>query len=193
MKRVQILEPVLHGHRAIGVVQRPELAAAVGNISCTSAAFAELSAEILGAGNALRFRARGTSMLPLVRDGDVLLVAPVHPATARIGDLVLCSNAAGRIVVHRVTRKEVSPEGRWFTVQGDAAARPDGLIPGAQVYGRVTAIERGGANIDVDRPVMRMLGWLAALRSRWNLGCRPGLRLATRLVKRLPVFSRYLA
>jgi hypothetical protein len=78
-------------------------------------------------------------------------------------------------------------------VQGDAAARPDGLIPGAQVYGRVVAIERGAAHIDLDRPVTRMLGWLAALRSRWNLGRAPGFWLATRLVKRLPVFSRYLA
>jgi signal peptidase len=193
VKRAQILGPVLSANGATGVVQWPEPAAAVGNISCTSAAFAELSAEILGAGNALRFRARGTSMLPLVRDGDVLLVAPVHPAMVQIGDLVLCSSEGGRVVVHRVIRKEVSQEGRWFTVQGDAAARADGAIPEAQVYGRVAAIERGAANIDLDRPVMQMLGWLAALRSRWNLGCRPGFWLATRLVKRLPVFSRYLA
>jgi len=192
MKRVQILEPVLHGHRAMGVVQRPEPAAAVGNISCTSAAFAELSAEILGSGKALRFQARGDSMSPLVRDGDVLLVRPVHPAAVQIGDLVLCSSEGRRVVVHRVIRKQVSQERLRFTVQGDQVARPDGLIPGGQVYGRVLAIERDAAQIDMDRPVMRMLGWLAALRSRWNLGCRPGLRLATRLVKRLPVFSRYL-
>jgi signal peptidase len=193
MKRVQILEPVLHGHRATGVVQGPGPAAAVGNISCTSAAFADLSAEILGAGNALRFRARGTSMLPLVRDGDVLLVRPVHPATVRIGDLVLCSSEAGRVVVHRVIRKEVGQEGRWFTVQGDAVPHTDGVIPGRKVYGRVVAIERGAAHIDLDGPVMRTLGWLAALRSRWNLGRGSGFWLATRLVKRLPVFSRYLA
>jgi len=193
MKRVQILEPVLHGHRAIGVVQRPEPAAAVGNISCTSAAFAELSAELLRAGQGLRFEALGASMSPLVRDGDVLLIMPVHPTAVRIGDLVLCSNAAGRVVVHRVTRKVVGREGRWFTVQGDAVARPDGMIPEAQIYGRVVAIERDGAHIALDGPVMRTLGWLAALRSRWNLGGGSGFWLATRLVKRLPVLSRYLA
>jgi len=190
---VQILEPALLANRAIGVVQWPEPLATVGSIPCTSAAFAELSAEVLRSGKALRFRAPGVSMSPLVRDGDVLLVRPVHPATVRIADLVLCSSEAGRVVVHRVIRKEVGQEGRWFTVQGDAAARADGAMPEAQVYGRVTAIERGAAKIDLDRPVMRMLGWLAALRSRWNLGRAPGFWLATRLVKRLPVFSRYLA
>lgn len=166
--------------------------ASVGSIPCTSAAFAELSAEILRAGKALRFRAPGVSMLPLVRDGDVLLVRPVHPAAVRVGDLVLCSSEAGRIVVHRVVRRLAGPDARSFTVQGDAAARADGAIPEAQVYGRVVAIERGAAHIDLDRPVMRTLGWLAALRSRWNLGRGSGFWLATRLVKRLPVFSRYL-
>jgi signal peptidase I len=170
-----------------------EPAATVGDISCTLADFAELSAEILGAGKALRFRARGDSMSPLVRDGDVLLVRPVDMAAVRVGDLVLCSSEGGRVVVHRVIRREVNQEGHWFTVQGDAVARPDGLIPGAQVYGRVVAIERGAARIELHRPVTRTLGWLAALRSRWNLGRGPGFRLATRLVKRLPVFSRYLA
>jgi hypothetical protein len=163
------------------------------SFSCTSAGFAELSAEILLAGKALRFRAPGASMWPLVRDGDVLLVRPVHPAAVRIGDLVLCSNAPGRVVVHRVTCKVVGREGHWFTVQGDAVARPDGVIPEAQVYGRVVAIERGGAHFDTDRTVMRMLSGLAVLSSRWNLGRVPGFRLATWLVKRLPVFSGYLA
>jgi hypothetical protein len=191
IKGVLIPEPVPHGHKAMGVGQRP--AAAVGSIACTSAAFAELSAEILRAGKALRFEAPGASMSPLVRDGDVLLVRPVRPAAVRIGDLVLCSNAPGRVVVHRVIRKGISREGHWFTVQGDAVAQPDGVIPGKRVYGRVVAIERDGANIVLDGPLMRTLGWLAALRSRWNLGRGWGLRLAMRLVKRLPVFSRYLA
>jgi hypothetical protein len=92
-----------------------------------------------------------------------------------------------------VIRKEVGQEGRWFTVQGDAAAQPDGVIPGGQVYGRVVAIERGGEHFDMDQALMRMLSRLAVLRSRWNFGRGLQFRLATRLVKRLPVFCRYLA
>ena len=46
--------------------------AAPTNLPCTSAGFAELSAAILGEGVALRFRALGKSMAPLVRDGDVV-------------------------------------------------------------------------------------------------------------------------
>jgi signal peptidase I len=162
------------------------------SIPCTSAAFAELSADILRAGKALRFRATGASMQPLLRDGDVLLVRPLDPRAVRVGDVVLCSSEPGRIVVHRVLRRQAGPEGYRFTVQGDQVARPDGVIPEAQVYGRVATIERSGAYIDVSRPLMRMLGGYAVLRSRWNIGRGRRLRLAGRLVKRLPVLSRYL-
>jgi hypothetical protein len=78
-------------------------------------------------------------------------------------------------------------------VQGDQVARPDGTIPAAQVYGRVVAIERAGAHINMDRPVMRWLGRLAVLRSRSALGRGRRILLARRLVRQLPVLSRYLA
>lgn len=162
-------------------------------IPCTSTAFAGLSAEILRSGVALRFQARGTSMAPLVRDGDVLLVWPREPGSVRIGDVALCSVDPGRVVVHRVIRKESRPEGMRFTVQGDQAVRPDGLIPAAQILGWVVAVERAGIRIDMDRPVMRLLGRLAALCSRWGLTRNSGVRLTGRLVRRLPGFSEYLA
>lgn len=164
-----------------------------GTVACGSPAFAELSAEILRTGAGLRFRAHGFSMAPLVRDGDVLLVRPTDPSSVRIGDVVLCRSEQGRIVVHRVVSRLVGPDGHRFTVQGDAVSRPDEPIPGAQVYGRVVAIERDEAQIVMDRRGMRMLGWLAVLRSRWNRGRGRPCRLAARLLRKLPAFSEYLA
>lgn len=164
-----------------------------GSIPCTLAAFEGLSAEILRSGRALRFRAHGGSMWPLVRDGDVLLVQPVAPAAVRTGDVVLCSSAVGRVVAHRVIRVEDGPEDRRFTVQGDAVARPDGKFPPAQLYGRVVAIERGETCIAMDRPVMRLLGRAAALRSAWSLGRGLRFRTARGLARRLPALSKFLA
>jgi signal peptidase I len=141
----------------------------------------------------LRFRANGGSMSPLVRDGDVVLVRPVEPSSVRVGDVVLCSSHPGQIVVHRVVRKIDGPSGDLFTVQGDQVTQADGTIPAMQVYGRVTTIERAGARINLDGPAMRWLSWLAVLRSRWALGRGRQFRLARRLIRRLPVLSRYLA
>jgi len=163
--------------------------AARGSIPCTLAAFDRLSAEILRSGRALRFRAHGGSMWPLVRDGDVLLVQPVDPAAVRTGDVVLCGNRSGRVVAHRVVRIEDSPDGRRFTVQGDAVAQPDGKFPPAQLYGRVAAIERGAARIAMDRPVMKLLGRAAALRSARSLGRGLRFRAARALARRLPALS----
>lgn len=167
--------------------------AAGGSIPCTLAAFEELSAEILRAGHALRFRAHGGSMWPLVRDGDVLLVLPADPAAVHTGDVVLCGNRPGRVVAHRVICVEGGPNGPLFTVQGDALAQPDGKIPPAQLYGRVVAIERGAARIAMDRPAMKLLGRAAVLRSARSLGRGPRFRAARALARRLPALSKYLA
>ena len=172
-------------------------AGTVGSISCSSTDFAKLSAELLGAGTTVRFEAHGASMAPLVRDGDVLAVRPADPGSIRLGDLVLVTDEHGRPLVHRVIRRTTGREGIRFTVQGDQVSRPDGVIPAAQVYGRVTTIERAGACIEVNRPSLRVLGWAAALRSRWNLrrghGGRHAYRLAAGWVRKLPAFSKYLA
>lgn len=182
------------GADRLNTSQASQAAQATGvSIPCTSAAFAELSVQILLAGRALRFRASGGSMSPLVRDGDVVLVRPVEPSSVEVGDVVLCASPAGRVVVHRVVARLDSPAGPRFTVQGDQVVKPDGIIPAAQVYGRVAAVERAGARIDMDGPAIRWLGRLAVLRSRFGLGRGGRLSVARRLIKRLPFVSRYLA
>lgn len=171
-------------------------AATCGSIPCTSAAFAELSSEILGAGISLRFRATGTSMSPLVRDGDLLLVRPAEAGMPGVGDLVLCTVGGAppeQVVVHRVIRRERGRDGWRFTVQGDALSRPEGPIPETLLFGRVVTVERDGSQLDMDRPALRMLGWFAALRSRWDLGRGPRFRRARRLARRLPGLSKYVA
>lgn len=168
-------------------------AAPAASIQCTSTAFAQLSSEILRAGKDVRFRASGGSMSPLVRDGDVLMVRPAGPTSIRFGDVVLVTDDRGCLLVHRVVGRSAGPDGICFTVQGDQVSRPDGVIPATRVYGRVTAIERGSVSIDMNQPSLRVLGWAAALRSRWNRCHARPYRLAAGLVKKLPAFSRYVA
>jgi signal peptidase I len=163
------------------------------SIPCTSAAFAELASEVLRAGKALRFEARGGSMQPLIRDGDVLLVEPVAASAVKVGDMVLCTAGPGRVLVHRVIRVRTTGDGRRFTMQGDALPHPDGEIAEAQVYGRAVGIERGATRFDLRRPLMRALAWAAAQRSRWDFGRGDRLRPIRRWLKRLPMLRRVLA
>jgi len=141
----------------------------------------------------VRFRARGASMQPLVRDGDVVLVRPVAARAVRVGDVVLFKSSPEHVVVHRVIRRSGDQNGYAFQVKGDSLSRPDAVIAEAQVFGRVDSIDREGLHIDMNRPLMRLLSWLAVLRWRWKLERSAAYRLAKYIFRNLPVLSRYLA
>jgi signal peptidase I len=161
--------------------------------SCSSSAFAGLSMDILCLGKSLRFRAQGYSMRPLLRSGDILTVEPANRCRISLGDVILCSIQPERIVVHRVVGRLANGGRLRYLVQGDQVARPDGIIPPEQVYGRVSTIERRGTVMDMHSPAMKLLGWLAVLRSRGKLSRNRWFRYPVRLGRRLPVFYRYLA
>lgn len=62
------------------------------------------------------------SMTPAIRAGDVIVVQPLSPAEAEIGDIVTFQDPdrSGRVLVHRV-RAVARHQGRYsFTTQGDA-------------------------------------------------------------------------
>ena len=129
--------------------------------------FEALAADILKADGTLRFRARGDSMRPFIRNDDMIELEQAQPGRLRFGDVVLCRLGNGRLVVHRITRLKDGAA----RVQGDARAMPDGWVPLAQVLGRVTAVERGGRHFRLDSPWEAAAGglWLALapLRRVW--------------------------
>lgn len=98
-------------------------------------------ADVLGSGRSFRFTARGTSMVPFIRDNDVLTVAPLGSTSPAVGDVVACRDpgrAAG-VVIHRVVR--VSAAG--YVLQGDALDHDDGEFERDQFLGVVREITRG--------------------------------------------------
>jgi hypothetical protein len=123
--------------------------------------FAALASEILGGGSSLRFRARGVSMWPLVRDGDILEVQPPGFAALRRGDVVLCRPRGGRLVAHRVVQIIRGNSGATTIVtQGDTLAFSDAPISAEQVLGYVVAVERNGKRIKLDTHLQRLAGIL---------------------------------
>ena len=164
----------------------------VNLLPCSLDTFTGLCCEILEQGRSLRFQARGQSMRPLIRDGDTLLVEPVGVDGVKVSEVVICSIRPGKLVVHRVIRKSPVVGGSRYLIQGDQATHPDGWIHQAQVYGRVTAIERHGRKILVCQPIFKFLSWMAVLRSRGSLGKGTQFINTIQWVKRLPIFYRFL-
>ena len=122
--------------------------------------FESLVDEVLSKGDTLRFRARGISMQPFIRDGDILEIQPSGGELFRTTDIVFCKSPKGNLVAHRIVG--IKPgEGRdKLIIQGDALGQPDGYIDTGDVLGRVVAVIRDGENKRVDTPFMRFAGHL---------------------------------
>jgi len=161
-------------------------------LDCTSPAFAELSADLLHAGFALRFTAQGSSMMPLLKSGDILTVKPVQAQQVRIGDVLLCSVSTERLVAHRIIRRRWADNGFAFLLQGDRVDKPDGWITQDQIHGRVESLERSGRQIDLNTPAARLLGLMQATKLRGHLSRMGFAEAVGRVIRQLPCFSGYL-
>jgi hypothetical protein len=83
-------------------------------------------------------------MLPAIRDGECLVVAPATARTITRGDVVLCATWRG-LVAHRVVAIGGGGAGALtFTLRGDASGENDRAVGGAQVLGRIVGVERAG-------------------------------------------------
>jgi signal peptidase I len=130
-----------------------------GVVSIPGPALQEFLRAILKRGVSFRFQARGSSMQPFIRDGDVVTVSPGPVGEMRLGDVVaFCHPNTGRLVVHRLVGRR--PGG--YLLRGDNALEEDGLIPPEKVLGLVTQVERRGRKVRLGQgPERRLLAWLA--------------------------------
>lgn len=116
-------------------------AAAGGGLPLSGGSLAGLMGAVLEKGKAFRFEARGESMHPAVRDGDILTVAPAAGRRPRAGDIVAFVHpGTGGVRVHRVVGLEA---GRWV-LKGDNALEADPAVGPDAILGFVVGLERGG-------------------------------------------------
>ena len=104
--------------------------------------FKELLIDVLHKGAAFRFRAKGFSMSPFIKDSDVITVVPVSTYKPRFGDVVVFINpGTGKLVIHRVVGKR---DTYHFYIRGDNLPTKKHLVPISQILGWVKRVERDG-------------------------------------------------
>jgi signal peptidase I len=139
----------------------------------TSAAFVNVVSDLLRRGHSVRFRARGGSMHPTIREGEAITVAPVRPAGIRRGDVILCRVGQG-VIAHRVARVARGPDGaRLFIPRGDASQSRDEPVGEAAILGKVVTVEREGRTLDPAAWSVRTLAWARAVARRPLRWLRP--------------------
>ena len=108
----------------------------------------ELLSAMMAAGKPVRFTARGHSMHPLVRDGDVLTVESPGKALLPVGSIVACHHPRnGTLIIHRIIACDSGARGSTYVVRGDNLPRPDGRIAADRIVGRVICVRRKGRDV----------------------------------------------
>jgi hypothetical protein len=87
-----------------------------------SSLFETLTRELLQRGNTVRFQARGGSMSPAIRDGEIVHVTPVIISQLRHGQILLIKTDHG-FRVHRLMVAD--PDKNVFITRGDCGLQDD--------------------------------------------------------------------
>jgi signal peptidase I len=125
--------------------------------------FESLARDILSSGNTLRFRARGGSMRPLIRDGEILEVAPIKNGELHLGDIVLFSDPTRNLMAHRLIHRFHHDGHSMLVLQGDANFTEDRPVSERLVIGRIIAVIRDRSSFAFSGPIHRVVGWIMIL------------------------------
>jgi hypothetical protein len=107
-------------------------------------ALAELMQAVLHKNVPFRFRAGGFSMVPFIKDGDVLTVAPFPEHPPGVGRVAAFLHpVSGTLAVHRIVAQKKS----GYRLKGDSTDVADGLVPRTHMIGIIRKVERNGRKI----------------------------------------------
>jgi hypothetical protein len=120
-----------------------------------------LMKEVLSRDSCFRFRARGFSMFPFIRDNDIVTVAPLKGAFPAYGDVVAFLHPElKKLTVHRVVKRK----GRLYAIKGDNLELADGLVPLDSILGTVIKVERKGRRVfSVTGPVKHLIAVMSQI------------------------------
>ncbi len=119
--------------------------------------FEQLASGLLEEGNMLRFRAHGNSMLPFVKDNDIIVVAPIENNNIKKGDIVFYQGKKESPVAHRVI--SLTADNEFIFVRGDGYIGGAEKIPIKKVTGIVCEIERNNKTINRKKTSYKLMVW----------------------------------
>lgn len=107
-------------------------------------------------------------MVPFVRDGDIVTVAPLAERPPDIGDVISYRRSTGSsrvLVIHRVVGIHAS----HVAVLGDGNGRQAEVVSTTEIIGRVIRLERNGRDIRLGLgPERRFIAWVSRARLLWR-------------------------
>ena len=120
-------------------------------LSLGSSDLAELAVEVFDRGGTISFIAMGSSMLPTLKDGDLLTAAPEDAFSIKQGDLLLYRTGDDRAAVHRVSDTSRISSHAELTLSSDSSPEDLYRITIEQVMGKVVSAVRNGEAVRIDK------------------------------------------
>lgn len=149
------------------------------NSGADSTAFEAIIRGFLGAGLSVRFQARGASMSPAIRDGEMVEVIPASRDELGKGDIVLAKSAHG-FRLHRIVRADHEKD--VFITRGDCSQQDDPQLSGIEILGVARSKEVRVGRFIVRADLRGVRGWALQCVAR-------GQTLAAKLVNKIPIKS----
>ena len=120
---------------------------------------AEALRQLASRPEGLRITVSGSSMKPLIRSGDVLVVKACGVETLHWGDLAVFDAGTGHLLAHRYFGRTGRGDLRFC---GDARFRRDGPVSPGSLVAKAVVVERSGKRISLEGPHGRLLNTAAA-------------------------------
>lgn len=137
---LEMAEKLLKRGVLVGVKElEPDLCQKEQEFSISGAVTIELIQATFAKGVLFRFKVKGASMSPFLRDQDIVTLSPVWRSTIGLGKLVACvCPVYKRLLIHRIVAKK----GDRYLIKGDNCRDPDNLMDKEDILGCVISIER---------------------------------------------------
>jgi signal peptidase I len=119
-----------------------------------------LAAEVVKNFGRVRLRVEGTSMVPVICPGDLVVVERASVREMAPQEIAVFARE-GRLIMHRVIARSGSPGCEYLITRGDRTRRDDAPVSGSELIGRVTRIgRRNGRLQSSSRPsvAQRLIG-----------------------------------
>lgn len=141
--------------------------------------FEEIVRPLLAQGLSVRFQARGASMSPAIRDGEVVEVTPVIVTELRKDDIVLAKSNFG-FRLHRIVMAD--PFNDVFITRGDCGQENDPALKAEQILGLARAKEVRLGRTIVHARFKGVGGWMLRSAARAQY-------LSTKLLRKMGRFG----
>jgi signal peptidase I len=112
------------------------------NMKLANDKFKDITIEILRMGYAVRFKASGGSMSPVISHNDIVTVGPIKESSINTNDIVYLNSEEEGLLIHKVIAVFEKNGKAMVLTKGDASAYPDKPVPVESVLGKVISIEK---------------------------------------------------